>query len=59
MKHKKILNLFDEEKWVRKMTKKWNIANDQSNANYDAGNEIIFNTEVLNLIFVITRMLTF
>ena len=41
------------------MTTKWNIANDQSNPNYDAGNEIIFNTEVLNLIFVITRMLTF
>ena len=29
------------------MTRKWNIINDQSNANYNAGNEIIYNTEVL------------
>ena len=29
------------------MTRKWNIANDQSNANFDVGNEIIYNTEVL------------
>ena len=29
------------------MTRKWNFANDQLNANYDAGNEIIYNTEVL------------
>ena len=29
------------------MTKKRNIANNQSNANYDLGNEIIYNTEVL------------
>ena len=29
------------------MTRKWNIVNDQSNANYDVGNEIIYNTEVL------------
>ena len=30
------------------MTRKWNIINNQSNTNYDAGNEIIYNTEVLN-----------
>ena len=29
------------------MTRKWNIVNGQSNANYDVGNEIIYNTEVL------------
>ena len=29
------------------MPRKWNIVNDQSSANYDAGNEIICNTEVL------------
>ena len=28
------------------MPRKWNIVNDQSSANYDAGNEIICNTEV-------------
>ena len=26
---------------------KWNIVSDQSNANYDVGNEIIYNTKVL------------
>ena len=29
------------------LTRKWNIVNDQSNANYDVGNEIVLNTEVL------------
>ena len=29
------------------MTRKWNIVNDQSNVNYDLGNEMIYNTEVL------------
>ena len=29
------------------MIRKWNIVNDQSNANYDVGNEIIYHTEVL------------
>ena len=29
------------------MTRKSNIANDQSDANYEVGNEIIYNTEVL------------
>ena len=29
------------------MTRKWNIASDQSNANYDIGNKIFYNTEVL------------
>ena len=30
---------------------KWNIGNDQSNANYNVGNETIYNTEVLKPIF--------
>ena len=29
------------------VTKKWNIVNNQSNANYDVGNGIIYNTETL------------
>ena len=29
------------------VTKQWNIVNNQSNANYDVGNEIIYNKEVL------------
>ena len=29
------------------MTRKWNIVNDNSNANYDAGNKISYNTKVL------------
>ena len=47
MKHKKILNLLNEAGDSKFVTRKWNIVNDQSNANYDAGNEIIYNTEVL------------
>ena len=27
------------------LARNWNIANDQSNASYDVGNEIIYNTE--------------
>ena len=29
------------------VNRKWNTANDQSNANYNPGTEIIYNTEVL------------
>ena len=29
------------------MTRKWNIANDQSNVNYDVRNKIVYNTDVL------------
>ena len=29
------------------MTRKWNIINNQSNANYVVGKEIVYNTEVL------------
>ena len=29
------------------VTRKWNIANDQSNVSYDVGNKIVYNTDVL------------
>ena len=29
------------------MARKWNVVNDQSDANYDVGNEIMYNTVVL------------
>ena len=38
------MNESNDSKFV---TRKWSIVNDQSNVNYDAGNEIIYNTEVL------------
>ena len=41
MENQKILNLLNEENDFKFVTRKWNIVNDQSNANYDAGNEII------------------
>ena len=40
-----MLNLLNEENNSKLMTRKWNIANGQPNANYDVGNEIIYNTE--------------
>ena len=43
MEHQKIFNLMSG---VTNSTK-WNIINDQAKANYDIGNEIIYNTEVL------------
>ena len=33
------------------MTTKWNIVNDQSNTNYDIGNKIIYNREVMKSSF--------
>ena len=47
MEHQKILNLLIEASDSDLLTRQWNIVNDQSNANYDAGNEIIYNTEML------------
>ena len=47
MEYQKILNLLNEANDSKFVTRKWNIVNDQSNANYDAGNETVFNTEVL------------
>ena len=48
MEHQKKLNLLNEVNDSKFVTRKWNIVNDQSNANYDPGNEIIYNTEKKN-----------
>ena len=47
MEHQKILNLLNEANDSKFVKRKWNIVNDQSNANYGVGNEIIYYTEVL------------
>ena len=47
MEHQKILNLLNQANGSKSVTRKWNIFNNQSNVNYDIGNEIIFNAEVL------------
>ena len=51
MEHQKILNLLNEANDSKFLTRKWNIVNDTSNSNYDAGNEITYNTEVLKTNF--------
>ena len=43
------MNLWNEASSSKFVTKEWNIVNDQSNANFNVGNEVI-NTEVLNSI---------
>ena len=48
IKHQRILNLWNEDS--KFVTRKLNIVNDYSKANYDVGNEIVFNTEVLKCI---------
>ena len=45
--HKKKLNLFNDANDSKFVTRKWSIVNNDSEANYDAGNEITYNTEVL------------
>ena len=47
MVNQKTLNLLNEASDSKFTARKWNMVNDQSNANYDIGNEIIYNTEVL------------
>ena len=47
MEKQKILSFLNEASDYKFVTRKWNIVNDQSNANYDVGNEIISNTEIL------------
>ena len=47
MKHQKILNLLNESRNSKFVKRKWGIVIDQSHANYEAGNEIICNTEAL------------
>ena len=46
---RKILNLLNESSNSGFVKKTWNIANDHSNLNYDVGNEIIFDVEILCL----------
>ena len=41
MEHQKILISLSESNDPKLMARKWNFANDRSNANYDVGNEII------------------
>ena len=41
------MNLLTEASDSRFVTRKWNIVNDQSNANYDVGNKTIYDKEVL------------
>ena len=41
MEHQKILNLFNDANNSNFVTRKWNIVNDLSNANYDVGNEVL------------------
>ena len=47
MKHQKILNVLNEPSTSKFVTRKWNIVNNQLKANYNVGNEIIYNTGVL------------
>ena len=41
MEHQKTLNLMNEASDSKFVTREWNIFNDQSNANYDVGNEVL------------------
>ena len=43
----KILNLINEANGSKFVPRKWNIVNDNSNANYEEENEITYNIEVL------------
>ena len=45
MEHQKILNLLNESNDSKLVTRKWNIANDQSDGSYHVGNETIYNIE--------------
>ena len=59
MEHQKLLHLLNEANDFKFVTRKWIAVNYQSNENYDARNEVIYNTETVKFIFVITAMLTF
>ena len=49
MEHQKILSLLNEANDSKVVTRKWNIVNDNSKANYDVPNEITYNKEVLKI----------
>ena len=50
MEHQKTINLLNEASNSKFITRKWNIVSDQSNANYNIGNEIIYSTRVLEIL---------
>ena len=41
MEHQKVLNSLNEVSDSKFVTRNWNTVNEQSNANYSAGNEIM------------------
>ena len=47
MEHQKILKFLNEANNFKFVTRKWNIVNDSSKANYNTANQITYNTEVL------------
>ena len=47
MEHQEILDLLNEANDSIFVTRKWNIATDNSKVNCEEGNEITYNTEVL------------
>ena len=59
MGQQKILSLLNKANDSRFVTRKWNIVNDESNANYDVGNEVMYNVEVLKSNLCDYKMLTF
>ena len=49
MKQQKILHVLNEINNSKFVTRKWNIFNDQSDTNSDAGNKIIYNIETFRI----------
>lgn len=47
MEHQKVFSLVNEASYYKSVKRKRNSVNDQSSKNYDVGNDIINNTEVL------------
>ena len=47
MEHQKISKSLNESNDSKFVTRKWIIVNDQSNSNYDVGNETIYDIEVI------------
>ena len=47
MEHKKVLHWLNEARDSNFATRKWNVVNDQSNANHNVVNEIIYSAEAL------------
>ena len=47
MEHQKILHLLNKASDSKFLTRKWDIATDNSNLTYGVGNDVIYNTEIL------------